>query len=93
MKSEIIIEELPTDPDIARVLELTGRNLRWFDEHAMEGQIFSRYRGRFIAVSKGELFVGDSRTEVEQLAHTRHPQDIPHIRYIPQEKAPRIYAY
>jgi hypothetical protein len=93
MNPKIIVEELPADPDIARVLELSGRNLRWFDEHAVECEIFSRYRGRFIAVSKGELFVGDSRTEVEHLSRKRHPEDIPHIRYIPQEKAPRIYAY
>jgi len=91
MKSEIIIEN-SYDPDITRVLELTGRNLRWFDEHAVEREIFSRYRGRFIAVSKGELFIGIAG----QRSSNSRAQSIrrySHIRYIPQEKAPRIYAY
>ncbi len=93
MNSRITVEELPPDPEVVRVLELTGRNLRWFNEHAIEREVFSRYRGRFIAVSEGELFVGDSRKEVGRLARARHPEDIPHIRYIPLEKAHRIYAY
>jgi hypothetical protein len=38
------------------------------------------------------LFVGDTPEEVEHLASAKHPDDVPHIRYIPREKAYRIYA-
>jgi hypothetical protein len=93
MNQPLIIEEWPEDPEFDRVFELAGRNLRWFNDHAMELDVFKRYRGRFIAVSEGELFVGDSREEVERLAREKHPDDVPHIRYIPREKAYRIYAY
>jgi hypothetical protein len=66
--------------------------LLWFNEHAMELEVFKRYRGRFVAVSEGEIFVGDSRQEVERLAREAHPEDIPHVQYIPKEKVYRIYA-
>ncbi|MGH9960744.1 MAG: DUF5678 domain-containing protein [Pyrinomonadaceae bacterium] len=92
MNPQVIIEELPEDPEFDRVFELSGRNLRWFNEHAMELEVFKRYRGRFVAVSECELFVGDTPEEVERLARERHPDDVPHIRYIPREKAYRIYA-
>jgi hypothetical protein len=92
MNPQLIIEEGPPDPESARVFELAGRNRRWFNDHAMELQVFKLYRGRYLAASEGELFVGDSPEEVERLALEKHPEDVPHVRYIPREKAYRIYA-
>ena len=92
MNPQFIIEEGPPDAESTRVFELAGRNRHWFNDHAMELQVFKLYRGRYLAASKGELFVGDSREEVERLALEKHPEDVPHIRYIPKEKAYRIYA-
>lgn len=88
----IIIEEDQENPEFSRMFERAERNLDWLNEHAVELEVFKRYRGRFIAASEGELFVGDSREEVERLAREKHPADVPHIRYIPREKAYRIYA-
>jgi hypothetical protein len=92
MNSQFIIEEGPPDPESTRVFELAGQNRRWLSDHAMELQVFNLYRGRYIAASQGELFVGETPEEVEHLALAKHPEDVPHIRYIPREKAYRIYA-
>jgi hypothetical protein len=92
MNEPLIIEEQPMDPELARLFERAERNLLWFNEHAMELEVFKRYRGRFVAVSEGEMFVGDSRQEVERLAREKHPDDCPHVQYIPREKVYRIYA-
>lgn len=92
MSEPLIIEEGPMDPELERMFEQTRRNLLWFDEHAIELGVFKLYRGRYIAVSEGELFVGDSAEEVERLAREQHPDDVPHVRYIPRKKLDRIYA-
>jgi hypothetical protein len=63
-----------------------------FNDHALELGVFKRHRGRFGAVSEGDLFVGKSREEVEALAKEKHPGDVPHIRYIRRRKVFRIYA-
>lgn len=90
--NDIIIEEKPMTPEMARLFEQARRNLRWFSDHAEELGIFKLYRGRFVAVSGGELFVGDSRAEVDRMAREKHPDELPHIRFIPREKLSRIYA-
>ena len=92
MSQQFIIEEMPENPELERRFESARRNLLWFNEHAMELEVFKRYRGRFIAVAEGELFVGDSREEAERLAREKHPDDTPHIQFIPREKVYRIYA-
>ena len=92
MSQGVIIEELPPDPELERLFEQGRRNLLWLSEHAEELGVFKLYRGRFVAASGGELFVGDSRAEVERLAREKHPDEMPHIRYILREKRDRIYA-
>lgn len=93
MNRSVIIEELPPDPELERLFAQARRNLLWFSEHAEELRVFQLYRGRYLAASGGELFVGDSRAEVERRAREKHPDEMPHIRYIPREKLSRIYAY
>ena len=80
------------DQGIPIVRGFPQSNLLWFSEHAQELGVFKLHRGRFIAVSGGELFVGDSRAEVDRLAREKHPDELPHIRFIPREKLSRIYA-
>ena len=77
MNHQFVIEELPANPALTRVFERARRNMLWLNDHIMELEIFKLYRGRFIAVSEGELFVGDSPEEVEQLALAKHPEDVP----------------
>lgn len=64
----VVIEELPYDPELDRLFEQAHRNLMWFNEHVREFGVFKLYRGRFVAAAGGELFVADSREEVERLA-------------------------
>ena len=53
---------------------------------------YKRFRGRYVAAAGGELFVADTPQEVERLAREKCPDDLPHVRYTPQEKLSRIYA-
>lgn len=79
--------------ELQRQSEQFERNLAWFSAHAVELDVFNRYRGRHLAVAGGELFVGDSPEEVRQQAQVRHPEDHPFVHYILKEKAHRIYAF
>jgi hypothetical protein len=88
----VIIEELPYDPELARLFEQAIRNLKWFSEHAEKLEVFKKHRGRHVAAAGGELFVADTAEEVERLAREKHPGEMPHVRYIPREKSYRIYA-
>ncbi|MBI3653625.1 MAG: hypothetical protein HY231_21550 [Acidobacteria bacterium] len=92
MSDSVIIEDLPMTPEMALLFEKAKRNVKWFNDHAMELEVFKRYRGQYVASSGGELFVADTAEEVERLAKEKHPDDLPHIRYIPKEKLSRIYA-
>ena len=77
---------------MAELFEKAKLNVKWFNDHAMELEVFKRHRGRYVAASGGELFVADAAEEVERLAKEKHPDDLPHIRYIAKEKLSRIYA-
>jgi hypothetical protein len=92
MQERVAVEEIPMDTEVERLFERARSNLLWLNEKSTELDRFSRYRGRYVAASEGDLFVGDSADEVERLARERHPLDIPHLRYIPEEKVNRIYA-
>jgi hypothetical protein len=89
---KVAIEEIPMDSELERLFDRARSNLLWLNEKSTELDLFNRYRGRYVAASEGELFVGDSADEVERLARERHPLDVPHVRYIPEEKVNRIYA-
>jgi Family of unknown function (DUF5678) len=89
---QFVIEELPADPEWTRRFERYKHNMLWWNDHAMELEVFKKYRGRYLAVAEGELFIGDNAEEVERLALEKHPHDIPFVHYIPREKAFRIYA-
>ena len=90
MNQKVIIEEHPLNPELARVFEQSKRNLQWFSENAEKLGVYQRYRGRYVAAAGGELFVADTPEEVERLAREKHPDDMPHVRYIPREKRSRI---
>ena len=93
MSEAVIIEDLPADPEVTRRFERFQENMRWFNDHAMELEVFKLYRGRWIAVSEGEMSVSDTAEEVERLAHDQHPDDAPHVQFIPRERVFRSYAY
>jgi len=92
MNQQVTIEEHPTTPEMARLFEQAERNMTWLSEHAEELEIFKRHRGRYVAAAGGELFVADTPEEVERLARAKHPDEMPHVRYIFREMRSRIYA-
>ncbi|MEK6321198.1 MAG: DUF5678 domain-containing protein [Acidobacteriota bacterium] len=92
MSKPLIIEDEPLTPELARQFETARRNVLWFNEHVKELDVYKRYRGQYVAAAGGELFVADTPEEVERLAAAKHPDELPHVRYIPLEKRYRIYA-
>ncbi len=92
MSSQVFIEEQKMTPEIARVFEQGRRNLLWFAENAERLGVAEKYRGRYVAVAGGELFVADNSEEARRLANEKYPDDTPHVRYIFREKRSRIYA-
>ena len=92
MHSQVVIEEHEMPPELGRLFEQARHNLLWFSENAERLDVFNRYRGRCVAAAGGELFIGDNREAVEQLARAKYPDDTPHIRRIPAAKRAWIYA-
>ena len=92
MRNELIIEEMPHDPEFERLFAQAYRNLMWFSEHAAELEVFKKHRGHYVAAAGGELFVADTPEEIEHLVREKYPDELPHVRYIPREKCHRIYA-
>ncbi len=90
MSSKLTITVEPADAELMQRMEHYRRNGDWLNQHG--NALFKQYRGKFIAVSEGEVFVADSRWEAERLAQAKHPGDEPFVQYIPQEKRERIYA-
>jgi hypothetical protein len=87
--------DLVTDPiELAksrRQDEQFDRNSDWLESHAAE--VYPKYRGKHVCIAGQELFVGDTAEEALRLAKTAHPDDAGTLlRYIPFEKAPRVYA-
>lgn len=92
MANRIIIEDIATSPESARGLASAKRNVRWFDEHVQELEVYKRYRGKYVAAANEELFVADDPEELRRIVAEKYPDELPHVRYIPREKAYRIYA-
>jgi hypothetical protein len=90
---KITITEEKDPVEIARARASAARfekNWAWLEANAKE--VYS-HRGKVICVAGQELFVGDSAAEVLARARTAHPDDDGlFTRYIPESKAPRIYA-
>lgn len=89
MKSDLTITVEQAEPEMLRQMALYRRNAIWASDHWM---IFDAHRGQYIAVAQGEIFVAASHQEAKQLAHTKYPEDVPFVSYIPLEKYERIYA-
>lgn len=90
MSDKLVITEEPEDPELNRRMVQFRRNGEWLTEHG--AFVFERYRGRHIAVSKGEVFVADDAWEAQRLAKEKHPDDEPFMQHIPRERIERIYA-
>ena len=90
----VVVTEVTNPDEIAQFQsrrERFNRNSAWLQAHIKE--IYSRHRGKTIAVAGEELFVADTPDEAIALAETAHPEDDGSIvRYIPNNKLARIYA-
>jgi hypothetical protein len=90
MKNTLTITEGAENSELNQRMVRYQRNAEWLTEHG--ASVFTQYRGRYIAVSEGEVYVADDAWEVQRLAKQQHPNDEPFIQYIPQERYERIYA-
>ena len=94
-QSPFVMEEVTDPVELAKAFAQDARfekNWVWFEAHAPE--IYAQHRGKFLCVAGQELFVADTSAEVMALARVAHPDDDGYyLRYIPKEKAYRIYAH
>src|SRR5882757_8848682 len=90
MDNELIITEGPEEPEFNRRMAQYRRNGEWLTAHG--ASLFQKFRGQYIPVSEGEVFVASDAWEAQQLAKTKHPEDEPFVQYVPREKYERIYA-
>jgi hypothetical protein len=93
-QAKIEIEEVSEATELAKARKLRDqfdRNSDWLQAHISE--IYAKHRGQFICIAGEELFVApDAPTAIAQ-ATAAHPDDEGWFtRYIPKEKAARIYA-
>jgi hypothetical protein len=54
---------------------------KWIQEHFEE--LVDKYAGRYVAVARGEAFVGDSLQDVRKQALQKYPKTNPSILRIP----------
>jgi len=74
-----------------RQREQFDRNSAWLQAHVSE--IYAEHRGKCICIAGGQLFVADTAKEAIAQATAAHPDDEGWFRrYIPKEKAARIYC-
>jgi hypothetical protein len=90
----VVMAEVADPAELARAQaqdERFRRNLAWFDAHLP--QVYEANRGKVICVAGAELFAADTPQEALALAKAAHPEDDGRFtRYIPSDKACRIYA-
>ena len=92
----VTMEEVTDPEELTQARARDARfahNSAWLQAHVTE--IYTQYRGKCICVAGEELFIADTPEEALVQARTAHPEEDGSIliRYIPREKAARIYAY
>jgi len=95
VKQPSVVMDVVTDStELAKAREQDqrfDRNWAWFETHA--GEIYAQHRGKCICVAGEKLFVADTPEDVLNLARSAYPGDDGlFTRYIPLERAYRIYA-
>jgi len=88
-RPHMLVEEAE-DAELAARLARFRRNGEWLTTQGVT--LLERHRGRYVAVSHGQVFAAADASEARRLARERHPDDEPFVQYIPQERALRIYA-
>jgi len=91
---QVVMEEVTDPQEVAKAkaqMEQARRNSAWLHAHAHE--IFTRHRGKFIAIAGEELFVGETPEEAIALAKAAHPEDKGLLsQYIYPLKMARVYG-
>ncbi|MBI3801575.1 MAG: hypothetical protein HY268_31965 [Deltaproteobacteria bacterium] len=91
----VVMEEVTDAEELAKARVRRARfdrNSAWLQAHAAD--VYARYRGKCICIAGEELFVADTPEEALALAVAAHPEDNGRfLRYLPREKAARIYAH
>lgn len=90
MNHKLSMTEGPEDSEFNRRMAQYRRNGEWLTEHG--APLFKQFRGQYLAVSEGEVFVSDDAWEAQRLAREKHPDDEPFVQYVPRESYERIYA-
>lgn len=90
----VLIERIFDDTMLLKAREQREkfqRNAAWLQAHIPT--VYAQCRGKCICIAGEELFVADTVKEAVALAAAAHPDDEGWFtRYIPKQRAARIYA-
>lgn len=93
-KSALVIEEVNDANEVVRSREQSERhrgNVEWLQSHW--GDVLPQAQGKFLAVANQEAYIAETPQEAWQWAAANHPSDNGAlVRFVRQEKGPRIYA-
>ena len=56
-------------------------------------EIYENYKGKYVTIVEGELFVGDTRIEIQEQVKMKYPDRSPCIQFIPKKRGVRIYVH
>ncbi len=78
-----------------KFIELTDEELELYLKDQKDADIFAQrsleiyenYKGKYVTIVEGELFVGDTWLEIEEQVKKKYPHRSPCIRFIPQKRS------
>ena len=75
-------------PEELQRFQQDEEDYEWLSAHAQEIEV--HYKGKFIAVVNRQLFVGESREEVQTKAKAAFPDRDPIVEYIPWKRQVQV---
>ena len=77
--------------DELEILQKEQEDDQIFAQHSLE--LYEKHKGRYVTIVAGELFVGETFTEIEKQVGMKYPDRIPCIRFIPKERGVKLYVH
>jgi len=79
-----LVESRAATEDEKRKYQEIVNDQNWLSQHSAE--IWEKYKGKYIAVVKQTLFVGDTWEEAIRMAKEEYPAQDPIVRHIPYKR-------
>ena len=82
-------------------IELTDEELAIYQKDQADAELFAQrsleihenYKGKYVTVVEGELFVGETPIDIQKQVQMKYPHRTPCIEFIPKQRGVRIYVH